>query len=547
MTIRKKLTISSSLIFILLLGMIVISWSGFHSIQRADRNAGFIEKELLYVQRVQGGFAEIFIDGGKPLPVDSLDRDLAGLEEIHEKLMAGIENNEFKIIMTEDVHERLKSMKEQIRSFKSAEHIGMEDDELMLKYGAVAAHSGELMKHIQKASDVAREITRATTRKVISSIIIAVFLTFIGTIFTIYTLYTSAMKPIHILKDFMKNVLENEGDLTQRMNIKGNDDISGTALIFNQILDKLQRVITEVARVTYHLASNSSKLSSSTAAIESGSENESQQINNLSESTVEISEFIAAIAKNASDMSNAIQESVDVAVEGKEVVNDTVNEIASIAQAVEVSAFTVQKLGNSSNKINDIVKVINDIAAQTNLLALNAAIEAARAGEEGRGFAVVADEVRKLAERTGLATGEISRTIKQIQQDTRSSVAIMDEGRSKVERGIDLAEKAKKALDLIVQASNQNLKMVKTIDSSTYESSQAMENVYVNVDHIANITRSSREALSQIYSSTNELALLAYELNSIVSWFKISSSSESVAGNVNTPSISNTVDHKTIP
>jgi methyl-accepting chemotaxis protein len=90
--------------------------------------------------------------------------------------------------------------------------------------------------------------------------------------------------------------------------------------------------------------------------------------------------------------------------------------------------------------------------------------------------------------------------------------------------------------------------MVKTIDSNTSESSHAMENVYLNADHIANISRSSREALSQINSSSNELALLAYELNSIVSWFKISGSSdESMAGNINSPSISNTVDHNTVP
>jgi len=95
-------------------------------------------------------------------------------------------------------------------------------------------------------------------------------------------------------------------------------------------------------------------------------------------------------------------------------------------------------LVESSSEIENILKVIDDIADQTNLLALNAAIEAARAGEAGRGFAVVADEVRKLAERTQAATGEVESIVSQLMADTGSAKESMDVSVGKVKEGMVL-------------------------------------------------------------------------------------------------------------
>ena len=96
----------------------------------------------------------------------------------------------------------------------------------------------------------------------------------------------------------------------------------------------------------------------------------------------------------AADATSASEESQHLAEEGGKVVRSMVEEMQGIATEVNASAQTINSLGEQSEKIGDIIAVINDIADQTNLLALNAAIEAARAGEHGRGFAVIADEVR---------------------------------------------------------------------------------------------------------------------------------------------------------
>ena len=123
----------------------------------------------------------------------------------------------------------------------------------------------------------------------------------------------------------------------------------------------------------------------------------------------------------------------DAAQKGEALMNEAMAKMAGIEQSVLHSAEVVEKLGESSKQIGEIVDTISGIADQTNLLALNAAIEAARAGETGRGFAVVAEEVRKLAEQSREASEQIKERIAGVQRDTAEAVAAMQSGTSEVQ------------------------------------------------------------------------------------------------------------------
>ena len=311
------------------------------------------------------------------------------------------------------------------------------------------------------------------------------------------------------------------GDLSHDVPVSSRDEIGEMAKGFNGMMGNLREMVKKIADLTNTLATSSEEVSQTTAQINTGIVEQTQQVDQSATATTEMSQTIMDVAKNASDASAASKEATEIAVEGKKVVDDTVAGMLGIARTVEETAGTIEALGESSKQIGEIINVIKDIADQTNLLALNAAIEAARAGEQGRGFAVVADEVRKLAERTSKATGQISEMIGKIQTDTEVSVQSMAAGKSRAEEGVKMVERARASLDRIVTASEKCLDMVRLIATATEQQSTAIEEVSTTMENIANVSKSSQAAISQINVATNDLSRLAGDLKGTIEWFHI--------------------------
>ena len=311
------------------------------------------------------------------------------------------------------------------------------------------------------------------------------------------------------------------GDLTKRLDQDRKDELGKLAGATNTMTDSLAQLIGEVSTSTTEVASAATEIAASAEQMAAGLANQQEQSTQVSAAVEEMATSVGEVAKKSAEAASVAQESGKEASRGGEIVDSTIEQMRNISEQVNESAQAVTRLGEKGQQIGDIVGVINDIADQTNLLALNAAIEAARAGEHGRGFAVVADEVRKLAERTTKATEEVTRSVREIQDETGSAIEQIEAGTERVTQGVTLATSAGEALERIVSGSSDLGTMVQGIAAAAEEQSAASEQIARSVEAINAITVESSEGAAQSARAAAQLSEQAETLQHLISRFKL--------------------------
>ena len=349
---------------------------------------------------------------------------------------------------------------------------------------------------------------------------IAIIALFLVAVYWLIHLFV--LKPLHSLTAISHNIAQGEGDLRKRVPVGiGSDEITGLARDFNLFIQKMHGALSLVNQATNLLATSTIELSSTADNVVRVAEGQESRAVQSASAVEEMTMTAGDVARNSTEAARLAQETAETARSGEEVMTQTVTGMQQISEAVVQAANIITTLGRSSDQIGEIVRVIEDIADQTNLLALNAAIEAARAGEQGRGFAVVADEVRKLAERTTKATKEIGDMIRQIQQDTKSAVASMDQGTNQVGQGVELANKTGEALSKIHSMINSTAGMIQQIASATEEQSTATRQIAGDLEAMTQTTRQTSSGIAESAQACHELSTLAGDLQKTVSAFKV--------------------------
>jgi len=326
-------------------------------------------------------------------------------------------------------------------------------------------------------------------------------------------------EPLILLKDAM-SMIEQQSDLTRRVDIHSKDETGDMATSLNSMLDKFQNIVQQVTGSTAQLATAAEEMSTVTLQTSHGIQKQQSQTDQLATAMKEMATTVQEVARHAVEASGAASTANDESSTGRQVVNNAVNTINTLAQAISRSAEAIQRVEADSDRIGTVLDVIRGIAEQTNLLALNAAIEAARAGEQGRGFAVVADEVRTLAGRTQESTQEIQAMIESLQTGSKEAVKLMDESREQAQIGVEQTAKAGDALTAIADEVARINDMNTQIASAAEEQSAVAEEINHNVLTISQVGDESAQGAEQTSHASKDLANLATELQQMVAQFK---------------------------
>lgn len=308
-------------------------------------------------------------------------------------------------------------------------------------------------------------------------------------------------KLIFGMREFLSRLHDNAGELS----VAGTD-LRATASTALAVIEgaavaqgQLDEGIQEQGRIVDEATSKVNALTEAITTIAAGAE---QQTRSLDETALAVSNMASSIDEvvaQVDSLSTSTTETSRTAERGGAAIGTIVDGMHTIRTTINDLASDIRQLGNNSEQIGDIVKVIDRIAEQTNLLALNAAIEAARAGEHGRGFAVVASEIRKLADGSVQATKEIAGHISATQSVISEVVGAMERLTDRVEESTSSTNSASGALQEIVSAvlaANQQIGEISAV-------TRAMSaNSYQVIRQIEEITKSVALALRATQSMT---------------------------------------------
>ena len=378
--------------------------------------------------------------------------------------------------------------------------------------------------YIDDIEDVIANFETTKQEEMNASVLSFLLLTSILGVITAVSLIVIAhrmVQPIQNMAHSLNDIANGEGDLTQRLEVNGSDEIAQLGLAFNLFVEKLQAIITEVSGATDEVKGAAKTINDQTVTISNQLYSHNSEIDQIVTAITEMSATANDVAQNT----NSVAEATDVAsgfvVKAQDCVDISLNEVSQLMTQIDSAADNIESLSEQSKKINSVLSVIGGIAEQTNLLALNAAIEAARAGEQGRGFAVVADEVRSLASRTQASTVEINEMLSELHNLVSQAVDAMEQSQKSGVRSVDSSKAISESLGAVTSSVTSINDMSTQIATAATEQSSVTEEINRNITSVQEIVNELLSSSQQAAEVSTTVASSGDYLSTLVSQFKV--------------------------
>ncbi|EPY2272013.1 methyl-accepting chemotaxis protein [Clostridium sporogenes] len=350
------------------------------------------------------------------------------------------------------------------------------------------------------------------------NITIGLIIILIGLIIFTFIVLIKKISNLDEISDKLKELSNNEGDLTSRIQSNSKDEVGEIASSFNNLLENLQNLIIQIINTTLDIKKQSDEFITISQGIKEGSEQITVTMEEMSEGVEEQAVSASEVASSSQNLNNIIEEANEsekslkisskevlrITKEGKNEMESSVNQIISINDIVKESVQKVNRLDFQSQEISKLVQVIKSISEQTNLLALNAAIEAARAGESGKGFAVVADEIRKLAEEVGHSVNEITELVISIQNESKTVASSLEKGYEEVEKGTNQIKGTGETFRIIDVNISEIVDKIEYVSSKFDNIQQNSKKIEEEIQKVASVSEETSAGIEETTASVQE-------------------------------------------
>jgi methyl-accepting chemotaxis protein len=327
-------------------------------------------------------------------------------------------------------------------------------------------------------------------------------------------------RPIVALSRTVTRVVQ-EGDLTQRVEVHGRDEVGELARAFARMMEHVRestlglqqgtRVLTEaVAELSQASEVQERNLARQASAIQE-TQVTAQEIRQTSQMAADRSQAVLEVASRADEVGNAGEAKVNASLEGLEELHAKVGRLAG----------SIVSLGERTLQIGDIAQTVKDLADQSNMLALNAAIEAVRSGEHGKGFGVVAREIRSLADQSIDSTGRVREILDDIRQSIQATVTMTEKGQTQMQEGLARMRESGESLRELTSIVRDNAGAARQIAVAVNQQNAGISQIFTAVTDLSTLMNETMESLQATTRATGTLRQAAERMETVARAWRV--------------------------